>query len=81
MTKNKVRRAIGAVLKSVRRDLRSVTERMMSSGAVDINDSRYSGEVLIAKLLVKAALKDEHDHFALPDDKRLRSDLRNLRYF
>lgn len=78
-TKTKVRKAIRAVLKSVHRDLLEATERLLKSGGIDVEG--YDNDVLAAKVLVKAALRDEHEHFALPDYPWVKRDVNNLRHF
>lgn len=78
-TRTQVRKAIRSVLRSVHRDLIEVSDRLLNSGGIDLDS--YPHEVLAAKVIVKAALMNEQDHFALPDDRRVKSDVRNLTYF
>lgn len=77
MTEDQIKNAFDQLKKSVVKDLDNLFVKAMKSGALDIES--YDVPVLLAKVIMKAALIDEADAFAVPD--AVKKDIKNLSRF
>jgi len=70
--------ALEQLIGSISNDLNNVVGRYLSSGAID-TESYAENEVLLAKILLRAALADEMAAFSVPESAM--KEVRNLQYF
>lgn len=78
LSEEKIMSAIDSLVISISADLKGVVNRYLASGAID--KERFVGsEVLLAKILLKAALKDESDAFVIPSEYE--DEVENLLHF
>ena len=77
MTRRQFDKQFGRLLKAVSRDLRAQAAKLFYSGGVDT--SGYGDDAILPKIIMKAALADEMDHFAMTDEMQRAA--KNLSHF
>lgn len=77
MTEDQIKNAFDQLKSSVMRDLDSLFTKALRSGALDADS--YDNPVMLAKVIMKAALLDEADQFAVTN--QMKRDVNNLKHF
>lgn len=77
MTEDQIKNAFDQLKESVARDLDGLFTKALRSGALDVDS--YDNPVMLAKVIMKAALIDEAEQFAVTD--KMKKDVRNLKHF
>jgi len=74
MTEDQIKNAFDRLKESVARDFDNLFKKALRSGALDVES--YDNPVVLAKVIMKAALIDEADQFAVTD--KMKKDAKNL---